>query len=80
MNEQHEGAPQMRTLDVEIFNTRFTVRATENVAYLQTLAAEVDARIQQLYEPHRRDLSIAGRDHGRVPCSRMRPSNSTGND
>jgi cell division protein ZapA (FtsZ GTPase activity inhibitor) len=50
MNEQHEGAPQMRTLDVEIFNTHFTVRAIENVAYLQTLAAEVDARIQQIYE------------------------------
>ena len=39
----------MRTLEVEIFNTRFTLREPENDAYLQTLAAEVDARIQQLY-------------------------------
>ena len=39
----------MRTLDVEIVNTPFTVREPENAAYLQTLAAEVDARIQQIY-------------------------------
>ena len=40
----------MHTLEIEIFNTNFTVRAVENATYLQTLAAEVDARIQQLYE------------------------------
>ena len=39
----------MRTLEVEIFNTRFTVWEPENAAYLETLAAEVDARIQQIY-------------------------------
>ena len=39
----------MRTLEVEIFNTRFTVWEPENAAYLEALAAEVDARIQQLY-------------------------------
>ena len=39
----------MRTLEVEIFNTHLTVWAGANVAYLQTLAAEVDARIQQIY-------------------------------
>ena len=49
MDEHHEGAPQMRTLEVEIFNTRFTIWEPENAAYLETLAAEVDARIQQLY-------------------------------
>jgi cell division protein ZapA (FtsZ GTPase activity inhibitor) len=49
MNSQHEGAPQMHTLEVEIFNTRFTVWEPENAAYLETLAAEVDARIQQIY-------------------------------
>ena len=49
MDEHHKGAPQMRTLEVEIFNTRFTVWEPENAAYLEALAAEVDARIQQLY-------------------------------
>jgi cell division protein ZapA (FtsZ GTPase activity inhibitor) len=49
MDEHHQGAPQMRTLEVEIFNTRFTVWEPENAAYLETLAAEVDARIQQIY-------------------------------
>jgi len=39
----------MHTLEVEIFNTHLTVWAGENVAYLEALAAEVDARIQQLY-------------------------------
>ena len=39
----------MHTLEVEIFNTHLTVWAGANVAYLQTLAAEVDARIQQIY-------------------------------
>jgi len=39
----------MRPLEVEIFNTHLTVWAAENVAYLETLAAEVDARIQQIY-------------------------------
>jgi cell division protein ZapA (FtsZ GTPase activity inhibitor) len=39
----------MGTLEVEIFNTRFTVRTAENEAYLAALAAEVDARIQQIY-------------------------------
>ena len=39
----------MRPLEVEIFNTQLTVWAGENVAYLEALAAEVDARIQQLY-------------------------------
>lgn len=39
----------MRTVEVEIFNARFTVREAENEAYLQALAAEVDARIQQIY-------------------------------
>src|SRR5262245_46625563 len=49
-NEPHEGALPMRTLEVEIFNARFTVRETGNETYLQALAAEVDARIQQIYE------------------------------
>jgi len=40
----------MRTVEVEIFNARFTVREADNEAYLQALAAEVDARIQQIYE------------------------------
>jgi cell division protein ZapA (FtsZ GTPase activity inhibitor) len=39
----------MRTLEVEIFNTHITVWEPENAAYLEALAAEVDARIQQLY-------------------------------
>ena len=39
----------MRTLEVEIFNTHLTIWAGENAAYLETLAAEVDARIQQIY-------------------------------
>ena len=39
----------MHTLEVEIFNTHLTVRAGENVAYLEALAAEVDTRIQQIY-------------------------------
>jgi len=50
MDEQQEGAPCMRTVEVEIFNARFTVREADNEAYLQALAAEVDARIQQIYE------------------------------
>jgi len=49
MDEQHQGALQMHTLEVEIFNTHLTVWAGENVAYLEALAAEVDARIQQIY-------------------------------
>jgi cell division protein ZapA (FtsZ GTPase activity inhibitor) len=39
----------MHTLEVEIFNTRFTVWEPENAAYLEALAAEVDTRIQQIY-------------------------------
>ena len=39
----------MRTVEVEIFNARFTVREADNEAYLQALAAEVDARIQQIF-------------------------------
>ena len=39
----------MHTLEVEIFSIRFTVWEPENAAYLETLAAEVDARIQQIY-------------------------------
>ena len=39
----------MRTVEVEIFNTRFSVREHEDEHYLQTLAAEVDARIHALY-------------------------------
>ena len=39
----------MHTLEVEIFNTHLTVWTGENVAYLEALAAEVDARIQQIY-------------------------------
>ena len=39
----------MRTLEVEIFNTSFTVREPENEDYLTTLAAEVDARIQEIF-------------------------------
>jgi cell division protein ZapA (FtsZ GTPase activity inhibitor) len=39
----------MRTMEIEIFNARFTVREAENAAYLEALAAEVDARIQQIY-------------------------------
>jgi cell division protein ZapA (FtsZ GTPase activity inhibitor) len=38
----------MRTLEVEIFNHYFAILAHENAAYLQTLAAEVDARIHAL--------------------------------
>jgi cell division protein ZapA (FtsZ GTPase activity inhibitor) len=49
MDEQHEGAPHMRPLEVEIFNTHLTVWAGENVAYLEALAVEVDTRIQQIY-------------------------------
>jgi cell division protein ZapA (FtsZ GTPase activity inhibitor) len=49
MDEQHQGASHMRTLEVEIFNTHLTVWAGENVAYLEALAAEVDTRIQQIY-------------------------------
>jgi len=40
----------MHTLEVEIFNTHITVWEPENAAYLEALAAEVDARIQQIYE------------------------------
>ena len=39
----------MRPLEVEIFNTHLTVWAGENAAYLEALAAEVDACIQQIY-------------------------------
>ena len=39
----------MRTVEVEIFNACFTVREADNEAYLQALAAEVDARIQQIF-------------------------------
>ena len=39
----------MHTREVEIFNTYLTVWAGENAAYLEALAAEVDARIQQIY-------------------------------
>ena len=39
----------MRTLEVEIFNTHLTIWTGENAAYLEALAAEVDARIQTLY-------------------------------
>jgi cell division protein ZapA (FtsZ GTPase activity inhibitor) len=38
----------MRTLEVEIFNHHFAVLEQENAGYLQTLAAEVDARIHAL--------------------------------
>jgi cell division protein ZapA (FtsZ GTPase activity inhibitor) len=38
----------MRTVDVEIFNHRFAVVEQGDAAYLQTLAAEVDARIHAL--------------------------------
>jgi cell division protein ZapA (FtsZ GTPase activity inhibitor) len=38
----------MRTLDVEIFNHHFAVLEQGNASYLQTLAAEVDARIHAL--------------------------------
>ena len=38
----------MKTVEVEIFNTRFSVRALENEHYLQALAAEVDTRIHAL--------------------------------
>jgi cell division protein ZapA (FtsZ GTPase activity inhibitor) len=38
----------MRTVEVEIFNTRFSVREYGNAPYLQELAAEVDARIHAL--------------------------------
>jgi cell division protein ZapA (FtsZ GTPase activity inhibitor) len=49
MDEQHQGALHMHTLEVEIFNTHLTVRAGKNATYLEALAAEVDARIQQIY-------------------------------
>jgi cell division protein ZapA (FtsZ GTPase activity inhibitor) len=39
----------MGTLEVEIFTARFTVRVDGNAPYLQALAAEVEARIQQIY-------------------------------
>jgi cell division protein ZapA (FtsZ GTPase activity inhibitor) len=39
----------MRTVEVEIFNTSLTVRESENEAYLRALAAEVDARIQEIF-------------------------------
>ena len=38
----------MRTVEVEIFNTRFAVVEQGDAAYLQSLAAEVDARIHAL--------------------------------
>jgi cell division protein ZapA (FtsZ GTPase activity inhibitor) len=60
----------MRTVEVEIFNARFTVREADNAAYLQALAAEVDARIQQIYETYPTHLSLAGRDHGRLSVRR----------
>ena len=39
MNSHHKRAPHMRKLEVEIFNTRFTVWEPENAAYLEALAA-----------------------------------------
>jgi cell division protein ZapA (FtsZ GTPase activity inhibitor) len=38
----------MRTLEVEIFNHHFAVLKQGDAGYLQTLAAEVDARIHAL--------------------------------
>ena len=38
----------MRTVEVGILNTRFSVCEDGNEHYLQTLAAEVDARIHAL--------------------------------
>jgi cell division protein ZapA (FtsZ GTPase activity inhibitor) len=38
----------MKTVEVEIFNTRFSVREHENEHYLQALAAEVDACIHAI--------------------------------
>jgi cell division protein ZapA (FtsZ GTPase activity inhibitor) len=38
----------MRTVDVEIFNHRFAVVEQGDAAYLQSLAAEVDARMHAL--------------------------------
>jgi cell division protein ZapA (FtsZ GTPase activity inhibitor) len=38
----------MRTLEVEIFNHHFAVLEQGNAGYLQSLAAEVDARIHAL--------------------------------
>jgi cell division protein ZapA (FtsZ GTPase activity inhibitor) len=38
----------MRTLEVEIFNHHFAVLEQGDAAYLQSLAAEVDARIHAL--------------------------------
>jgi cell division protein ZapA (FtsZ GTPase activity inhibitor) len=38
----------METLEVEIFNHRFAVVEQGDAAYLQSLAAEVDARIHAL--------------------------------
>ena len=38
----------MRTLDIEIFNHRFAVLEQGDAGYLQSLAAEVDARIHAL--------------------------------
>jgi cell division protein ZapA (FtsZ GTPase activity inhibitor) len=36
----------MKTIEVEIFNSRFAVCEHKNEDYLRALAAEVDARIQ----------------------------------
>jgi cell division protein ZapA (FtsZ GTPase activity inhibitor) len=38
----------MRTLDVEIFNHRFAVVEQGDAAYLESLAAEVDAHMHAL--------------------------------
>jgi len=38
----------MKTVEVEIFNTRSSVREHENETYLQALAAEVDACIHTI--------------------------------
>lgn len=38
----------MKAIEVEIFNHRFAILEHENEDYLQALAAEVDARVQQI--------------------------------
>jgi cell division protein ZapA (FtsZ GTPase activity inhibitor) len=43
-----QGGALMKTLEVEIFNHHFAVLEKGNASYLQTLAAEVDARIHAL--------------------------------
>jgi hypothetical protein len=44
----------MRTLEAEIFNHHFAVLEQGNAEYLQTLAAEVDARIHALWREERK--------------------------